>query len=60
MITEVKDELKECPFCKGKAHTCRTIINDYEKICIFCERCEAQTRYFHVRGAAFNAWNNRD
>ena len=49
MMTDVEansnmnEQLKQCPFCEGKAHIRNDGYTYYETVCVLCEDCGAQS-----------------
>ena len=50
------DELKPCPFCRGKAK----LQSYYKDHCVYCTKCNASTmKWFPTEIEAIEAWNRR-
>lgn len=49
------EELKDCPFCGGKASNERNMDYDW----VECSSCDAQTDYNVNKDKAIQNWNNR-
>lgn len=58
-----KIKLKPCPFCGGKAkiHTGKEFFLIYEEECsnVFCENCQATSRYRKTPKEVIDDWNRR-
>ena len=57
----MSEELKPCPFCKGKAMTYFTLTNTPKQPLYYttCEKCFCKTGYYLDEQAAISAWNMR-
>lgn len=50
------NELKPCPFCRGKAK----LQSYYKDHCVYCTKCNASTmKWFPTEIEAIEAWNRR-
>ena len=50
------EEIKDCPFCAGKAE--RLEDDDYWNY-IACEDCMAESPRYKIKATALKAWNTR-
>jgi Lar family restriction alleviation protein len=61
---EVRNELKPCPFCGGKAEmykmtNCSNPEEDFEGYYVICSECAVQTPMECTTSAVIAAWNRR-
>jgi len=56
----MKEKLKLCPFCDGKAEVMIKFDDNNESCFVVdCERCWASTHLYEKRIEAIKAWNTR-
>ena len=54
------NELKNCPFCGGKADVVLyTIYGKVKSYFVYCQRCGCQSRDYSTKQNAKKAWNRR-
>ena len=55
----MREKLKKCPFCGGKAIVTKDVFNDNEMIYVICENCWANSGFCDKEDKAIRKWNKR-
>jgi Lar family restriction alleviation protein len=59
MTEQIKDALRECPFCGNAPQTKEWQQGNHIAMRIWCDECSVETRVQAVKQRAIAAWNTR-